>query len=198
VQFVLARHTLPGLTTIDVHRYELGTRTADAMLALLSGKPNPHATLIDLSLVVRGSTGLPRAGPCPTTASESSVDAVPQHTHHHGRSADRHEVWCAGNLSHFSGSLNVMKLQAYAKQLYRELPVKHGDIGLHVTGALRLAHTTDRMDEFHRVSVMARLCGIDLPVVTPARMRELPPFFQTEGLSGGLGDTIDGHVDPTR
>ncbi len=103
----------------------------------------------------------------------------------------------AGNLPHFFGSLNVMKLQQYSKQLYRDLEKKHGDIGLHMTGALRLAHTLDRMDEFHRISAMARLCDIDMPVVSVDEMRRRHPHVVVDGLMGGLWDANDGHVDPS-
>lgn len=49
----------------------------------------------------------------------------------------------AGNLPHFAGSLTMIRLQHYTKELYRDLERRHGDIGLHVTGALRLARTAD-------------------------------------------------------
>jgi LacI family transcriptional regulator len=57
----LGQHTSPGLTTVDVHCAEIGSRTAEVLLNRLSGRPVPKATRIELDLVVRGSSG-----PAPT------------------------------------------------------------------------------------------------------------------------------------
>jgi dimethylglycine dehydrogenase len=107
-------------------------------------------------------------------------------------------TWHAvGNLPHFSASLNVMKLQQYSNQLYRDLERRHAGVGLHPTGSLRLAHTTDRLDEFHRVAGLAQLCGIAMRVVGTDEMRRFHPHLVTDGLLGGLWDPVDGHIDPS-
>lgn len=100
----------------------------------------------------------------------------------------------AGNLPHFSGSREVMRLQQYSIALYRELG--GGAIGHHPTGALRLAHTRQRMDEFHRVAGMANALGLDFRVLTPRQLVEINPLLSPEGLLGGLYDPADGHIDP--
>jgi dimethylglycine dehydrogenase len=107
-------------------------------------------------------------------------------------------TWHAvGNLPHFSASLNIMKLQQYSNQLYRDLERRHAGVGLHPTGSLRLAHTTDRLDEFHRVAGMAQLCGMDVRIVGRDDMRRFNPHLLTDGLLGGLWDPLDGHIDPS-
>lgn len=104
----------------------------------------------------------------------------------------------AGNLPHFSNSYNVLKLQQYSIDLYSRLegltgqPVDH-----HPTGAVRLAHTQDRMDEFERVAAMSDLAGLDLEMISLERLQELYPFLDTTGLLGALWDPADGHIDPT-
>src|SRR3712207_3513737 len=103
----------------------------------------------------------------------------------------------AGNLPHFTGSFNVMKLHAASKRLYGELRERHGDVGLHVTGSIRLAHGPERMDEYARVAAMGRQMGLDLRLMTPDEMRTAHPFLETHDLLGGLWDPGDGHVDPT-
>lgn len=103
----------------------------------------------------------------------------------------------AGNLPHFSGSLNVMKLQQYSKQLYTELERRHGDIGHHVTGALRLAHTAERVDEFHRIAGMAKLAGIDMTIVGPKELAQSHPHIVADGIRAALWDPLDGHIDPS-
>ncbi len=103
----------------------------------------------------------------------------------------------AGNLPHFAGSYNLMKLHKYSKDLYRELEVRHGDIGLHLTGSVRLAHSSGRMDEYHRMAALAGQAGIDLTVLTPKAMAERFPWLELHDLHGGLWDPLDGDVDPT-
>ena len=104
----------------------------------------------------------------------------------------------AGNLPHFSNSYNVMKLQQYSIDLYSRLQEETGSpVDHHQTGAVRLAHTQDRMDEFHRVAAMSELAGLNLEIIDLDRLKELYPFLDTTGLLGGLWDPADGHIDPT-
>jgi len=104
----------------------------------------------------------------------------------------------AGNLPHFSNSYNVMKLQQYSIDLYSRLQAETGQVvDHHQTGAVRLAHTQDRMDEFERVVAMSDLAGLNLEMVSIERLQELYPYLDTKGLLGGLWDPADGHIDPT-
>ncbi len=103
----------------------------------------------------------------------------------------------AGNLPHFAGSFNMMKLHQHSKKLYQRLEDKHGDIGMHLTGSLRLAHNQDRMDEFHRIAGMARQNGTDITVLSVDEIRERFPWLEVHDLLGGLWDELDGHIDPT-
>ena len=55
----------------------------------------------------------------------------------------------AGNVPNFAGSWAVMNMQRYSAAMYRTL----GDdvdypMNYHVTGAIRLAHSKERMQEF--------------------------------------------------
>lgn len=104
----------------------------------------------------------------------------------------------AGNLPHFSNSYNVMKLQQYSIDLYSRLEAETGQpVDHHQTGAVRLAHSQDRMDEFERVVAMGELAGLRLEMVDNERLRELYPYLDTTGLLGGMWDPDDGHIDPT-
>jgi dimethylglycine dehydrogenase len=103
----------------------------------------------------------------------------------------------AGNLPHFAGSFNMMKLHQHSKQLYRKLEDRHGDIGMHLTGSLRLAHNRDRMDEFHRIAAMARQNGVEMAVMSVDDIRARWPWLEVHDLLGGLWDALDGHIDPT-
>lgn len=53
----LARHVQPALTTVQVQSEQMWGTAADRLLAALRREPAPRATEIDVSLVVRESTG---------------------------------------------------------------------------------------------------------------------------------------------
>ncbi len=105
----------------------------------------------------------------------------------------------AGNCPTFSGSWSIMKLQGYSNQLFKRL----GDevdypMNYHNTGAVRLAHTADRMAEFRHAAVMAGRQGIEITMVTKEEMKEIYPFLELHGIMGGSYDPTDGDIDPAQ
>jgi len=105
----------------------------------------------------------------------------------------------AGNCPNFSGSWAVMNMQRYGLEMYRTLAddVDY-PMNYHVTGALRLAHSKDRMQEFERVAGMARYQGLQMEMLTPEECRNYNPFMETHDLAGGLWDPLDGDIDPAQ
>ena len=88
----------------------------------------------------------------------------------------------AGNLPHFSNSYNVMKLQQYSLDLYSRLEAETGQVvDCHPTGAVRLAHTQDRTDEFERVVGMSEIADLNLEMIDTDRLKELYPYLDTTG-----------------
>lgn len=74
----------------------------------------------------------------------------------------------AGNCPNFSNSWAVMNMQRYGLEMYRGLGEAVGyPINYHVTGALRLAHSRERMQEFEHVASMARAQGLGMEMCTP-------------------------------
>lgn len=105
----------------------------------------------------------------------------------------------AGNCPNFSGSWSVMKLQRYSTQLYAGLGAAVDyPINYNVTGAIRLAQTRDRIDEFRHVTEMARHQGIDFEMLTPGDIKSRYPFIELHGLAGGQWDPHDGDIDPAQ
>ena len=105
----------------------------------------------------------------------------------------------AGNCPNFVGSWTMMKMQSYSTALYRRL----GDavdypMNYHVTGAIRLAHSRERMDEFRHVQSMGRQMGVDFEMMSNADMQALYPFLETHDLEGGQWDPLDGDIDPAQ
>ncbi|MEM9582916.1 MAG: FAD-dependent oxidoreductase [Pseudomonadota bacterium] len=105
----------------------------------------------------------------------------------------------AGNCPNFAGSWGVMNIQRYGLEMYRTLAddVDY-PMNYHVTGALRLAHSKERMQEFERVAGMGRYQGLQMDIMTPKEMQELNPFMEIHDLEGGLWDPLDGDIDPAQ
>ncbi|MEM7717723.1 MAG: FAD-dependent oxidoreductase [Pseudomonadota bacterium] len=105
----------------------------------------------------------------------------------------------AGNCPNFSSSWAVLNMQRYSLAMYRTLAddVDY-PMNYHVTGALRLAHSKERMQEFERVAGMGRYQGLDLDILTPDEMKDHYPFMETHDLAGGLWDPLDGDIDPAQ
>lgn len=105
----------------------------------------------------------------------------------------------AGNCPNFSANQDIMRIQSYSIKLYETLGVDVDyPIGHHQTGAVRLAHTKARMDEFKHVTSVANAMGLDFQVATPAELQERMPHMELHDLEGGLWDPADGHIDPAQ
>ncbi len=105
----------------------------------------------------------------------------------------------AGNCPNFSSSWAVMNMQRYSLEMYRNLAddVDY-PMNYHVTGALRLAHTKERMQEFERVAGMGRYQGLQMDICTPNDLQQHFPFMELHDLAGGLWDPLDGDIDPAQ
>jgi len=105
----------------------------------------------------------------------------------------------AGNVPTFSSSWSIMNMQRYSAELYRVLGERVGyPMNYHVTGSVRLAHTTERMREFARVVGMGRYQGMALDLLSPGEIAERHPFVETHELQGALYDPNDGDIDPAQ
>ena len=105
----------------------------------------------------------------------------------------------AGNCPNYVGSWTMMKIQSYSTALYRKL----GDLvdypmNYHVTGAIRLAHSRQRMEEFRHVQAMGRHMGVEFEEMSNADMQAIYPFLETHDLYGGQWDPLDGDIDPAQ
>ena len=105
----------------------------------------------------------------------------------------------AGNCPNFVGSWTMMKMQSYSTELYRKL----GDLvdypmNYHVTGAIRLAHSRQRMEEFRHVDAMGKQMGVEFEMLSNSQIKELHPFIETHDLEGGQWDPLDGDIDPAQ
>jgi len=105
----------------------------------------------------------------------------------------------AGNCPNFAANYSVMNMQRYGLALYRDLADEVDyPINYHLTGAVRLAHTHNRMMEFERVKGMAAHMGLEMDMCTPEELQAHFPFMETHDLEGGLWDPLDGDIDPSQ
>ena len=105
----------------------------------------------------------------------------------------------AGNCPNFAGSWAVMNIQRYSMALYRELAeAVDYPMNYHVTGAIRLAHTAERMQEFEHVRAMGTLQGLKLSMMDLPEIGNRHPMCETHDLTGGLWDPEDGDIDPAQ
>ncbi|MFO6463482.1 FAD-dependent oxidoreductase [Jannaschia sp. KMU-145] len=103
----------------------------------------------------------------------------------------------AGNCPTFSTSLGMTKLQRYSMELYRGLEAATGTpFTYNVTGAVRLAHTADRMREFEHVAAWGRKLKMPTEMMSVDDIRDAYPFLETHDLAGGFWDAHDGDADP--
>ena len=105
----------------------------------------------------------------------------------------------AGNCPNYVGSWTIMKIQSYSTSLYRKLgAMVDYPMNYHVTGAIRLAHSRQRMEEFRHVERMGRQMGVEFTELSPSEMQEMHPFLEVHDLYGGQWDSLDGDIDPAQ
>ena len=105
----------------------------------------------------------------------------------------------AGNCPNYAANWTIMQMQSYSNRLYTTLGEEVDyPMNYHVTGAIRLAHSKQRMEEFRHVEAMGRQMGIEFQEMSPSEMQEVYPFLETHDLEGGQWDPLDGDIDPAQ
>ena len=92
----------------------------------------------------------------------------------------------AGNCPNYAANWTIMQMQSYSNRLYRTLGEEVDyPMNYHVTGAIRLAHSRERMEEFRHVEAMGRQMGIEFTEMSPKEMQDVYPFLEIHDLEGG-------------
>ena len=103
----------------------------------------------------------------------------------------------AGLLPLFNMSYSVGQLHKYSVRLYGELEAETGqDVGLRRVGNIRLATTSDRMDEYRQYAGVARTIGVDVEFLTPEQVLDIWPLAVADGLIGAIRHPADGYIQP--
>ncbi|MFI4995302.1 MAG: FAD-dependent oxidoreductase [Hyphomicrobiales bacterium] len=104
----------------------------------------------------------------------------------------------AGGMHTVNGDPNVAKLQQYTIELYKEIEAISGQsCGVHITGGLMLAGTTERLDWLKMTQARGRYLGMQLDFVSMDEAERLMPLIDKRHFVGALYDPIEGHVDPS-
>ena len=104
----------------------------------------------------------------------------------------------AGQCPSLVGNYNLAKIHAYSNELYPRLEELTGQyVSWHASGGIRIARKQVDVDWFHYMKGIADSVGFRMEIIDPAKIREINPFYDTEGVIAGAWTTDDGHADPS-
>lgn len=105
----------------------------------------------------------------------------------------------AGQITRSTSSISLGKCVDYNISLYSGLLQQ--DTGQPVSwngcGSIRLAYSEDEMDWLRYTFSVASSFGIDIELIDSSRINRIHPFYNLDGVLGGLHSPDDGHVDPS-
>ncbi|MEK6273768.1 MAG: FAD-dependent oxidoreductase [Actinomycetota bacterium] len=105
----------------------------------------------------------------------------------------------AGLVGQLRGSLSLTKMMMSSVELYRTLQDEVGlETGWHEVGSLRLASSTERMEELARQAGWAQTFGLPLELISADEAQALFPPMSTEGVLGAAHLPTDGYIDPSQ
>jgi len=103
----------------------------------------------------------------------------------------------AGQCPNFIADYNMAKIHDYGVKLYPKLEELTGQyVSWHGCGGIRFAYNHAEVEWFHRVAGVGKLIGFDCEIISPARIKELLPYANVDGVLAGAQTFVDGHVDP--
>ena len=107
-------------------------------------------------------------------------------------------TWHApGGFHAMNSDHNVARLQAYTVSLYREVEEISGqDVGMHLTGGLSVAATSERWEALRWEHERQAVLGIDSQLVGPKEIQSLCPIMDTKDIIGGIFVANEGNLDP--
>ena len=104
----------------------------------------------------------------------------------------------AGQCPNLVGNYNLAKIHQYSVSLYGRLEQLTGQaVGWHGCGSIRFALTERDLDWFRYLRGIAHNVGFHMEIIDVAKIRELNPFINTDGVLAGAWTANDGHADPS-
>ena len=105
----------------------------------------------------------------------------------------------AGLVGQLRGSLSLTRMMMASVDLYRTLEDEVGlETGWKEVGSLRLASSTERMEELSRQAGWAKTFGLPLELISAGEAQALFPPMTTDGVLGAAFLPTDGYIDPSQ
>jgi 4-methylaminobutanoate oxidase (formaldehyde-forming) len=105
----------------------------------------------------------------------------------------------AGLVGQLRSSLSLTKMMMESVELYRTLEAEVGlETGWREVGSLRLASSTERMEEIARQAGWAKTFGLPLELISAAEAQGLFPPMAIDGVLGAAYLPTDGYIDPSQ
>lgn len=103
----------------------------------------------------------------------------------------------AAQVTQFGANQTMVALKRHSIDLYRQLAAdEENPFAYHITGGMRLAHTSDQVDTYRHYIGMAGGVGVEMEFIDAAEVGRRHPLINTEGLLGAWWDPLDGDIDP--
>ena len=117
---------------------------------------------------------------------------------------ERHEL-TAGSTWHSAGLVgqlrsdaNLTRMMSYSTDLYRRLKDEtEQDTGWREVGGIRLASSTERMQDLKKLVGMARSFDVPIELISPKEAHDMFPLMSLDGVLGAAFTPNDGVIDPT-
>ncbi|MBU0510577.1 MAG: FAD-dependent oxidoreductase [Chloroflexi bacterium] len=117
---------------------------------------------------------------------------------------ERHEL-TAGSTWHSAGLVgqlrsdaNLTRMMSYSTDLYRRLKDEtEQDTGWREVGGIRLASSTERMEDLKKLVGMARSFDVPIELISPKEAHDMFPLMSLDGVLGAAYTPNDGVIDPT-
>ena len=104
----------------------------------------------------------------------------------------------AGQCPSLVSDYNLAKIHDYGNRLYPTLEEKTGQyVSWHASGGIRIARQQADLDWFHSMKGIADNVGFRMEIIDPAKIKELNPFYDIDGVLAGAWTLDDGHADPS-
>jgi glycine cleavage system aminomethyltransferase T/glycine/D-amino acid oxidase-like deaminating enzyme len=107
----------------------------------------------------------------------------------------------AGLVGQLRGSLPLTRMMMHSVDVYRRLEAESIDTGRspgwREVGSLRIASTTERMEELTRQHGWAQTFGLPMEMVNASEAHDLFPLMNPAGVLGGVWLPTDGYLDPS-
>lgn len=103
----------------------------------------------------------------------------------------------AGLCPSFIADYNMSKIHHYGNTLYPKLEAMTGQyVSWHGCGSIRFATNQHELDYFRLVAGIADNSGAKMEIIDTAKIAQILPHVQLDGVVGGAWTPEDGHVDP--